>query len=248
MTSADRVETIEVKDDEEGLRLDRWFRIHFPDRHLHLPAKAAALGPGSRRQQARRGQCTGWTWAPQIRVPKIAREPAKPGATTPAGRARSALSKGDRDCIERMILFEDEHVLVLNKPFGLAVQGGTGTKRHIDGMLAGMVDRFGDRPRLVHRLDRDTTGVLLVAKTSRCRRQARPHLSDPLGGQDLLGAGEGRAEAAAGQDRGGAGQSLRPRRRPRAQGAAGRADGGDARHHALLGHRPHGAQGVVGQR
>ena len=54
--------------------------------------------------------------------------------------------------------------LVLNKPFGIAVQGGTGTKRHIDGMLAGMADRFGDRPRLVHRLDRDTTGVLLVAK------------------------------------------------------------------------------------
>ena len=63
-----------------------------------------------------------------------------------------------------MILFEDEHVLVLNKPFGIAVQGGTGTKRHIDGILAGMADRFGDRPRLVHRLDRDTTGVLLVAK------------------------------------------------------------------------------------
>jgi 23S rRNA pseudouridine955/2504/2580 synthase len=56
-------------------------------------------------------------------------------------------------------------VLVLNKPFGIAVQGGTGTKRHIDGILAGMADRFGDRPRLVHRLDRDTTGVLLVAKT-----------------------------------------------------------------------------------
>jgi 23S rRNA pseudouridine955/2504/2580 synthase len=53
---------------------------------------------------------------------------------------------------------------VLNKPFGIAVQGGTGTKRHLDGILAGMADHFGDRPRLVHRLDRDTTGVLLVAK------------------------------------------------------------------------------------
>ena len=74
------------------------------------------------------------------------------------------LSKGDRDFIESMILFEDEAVMVLNKPFGIAVQGGTGTKRHIDGILAGMADRFGDRPRLVHRLDRDTTGVLLVAK------------------------------------------------------------------------------------
>jgi len=54
--------------------------------------------------------------------------------------------------------------LVLNKPFGLAVQGGSKTKRHIDGILEGMADRFGDRPRLVHRLDKDTTGVLLVAK------------------------------------------------------------------------------------
>jgi 23S rRNA pseudouridine955/2504/2580 synthase len=75
------------------------------------------------------------------------------------------LSKGDRDLIEGMILFEDECVLVLNKPYGIAVQGGTGTTRHIDGLLAGMADRFGERPRLVHRLDRDTTGVLLVAKT-----------------------------------------------------------------------------------
>ena len=95
-------------------------------------------------------------------MPKIVREPRR---RSPAhGEPPLGLSKGDRDFIERMILFEDEHVLVLNKPFGLAVQGGTGTKRHIDGMLAGMVDRFGDRPRLVHRLDRDTTGVLLVAK------------------------------------------------------------------------------------
>jgi 23S rRNA pseudouridine955/2504/2580 synthase len=64
-----------------------------------------------------------------------------------------------------MILFEDDELLVLNKPYGVAVQGGTKTKRHIDGILAGMEDRFGGRPRLVHRLDRDTSGVLLVAKT-----------------------------------------------------------------------------------
>ena len=86
---------------------------------------------------------------------------SKPGLKAPPG-----VSKGDRDIIEKMILFEDDDVLVLNKPPGIAVQGGTGTKRHIDGMLAGMADRFGgERPRLVHRLDRDTSGVLLVAKT-----------------------------------------------------------------------------------
>ncbi len=98
----------------------------------------------------------------QVRVPAVVRQPPK---SAPSLQPPLGLSKGDRDLIERMILYEDQHVLVLNKPFGIAVQGGTGTKRHIDGILAGMADRFGDRPRLVHRLDRDTTGVLLVAKT-----------------------------------------------------------------------------------
>ncbi len=93
-------------------------------------------------------------------MPAIVRE-LKARAASPGA---PALSKADRDAIERMILYEDDDVIVLNKPFGLAVQGGTGTRRHIDGMLAAMRDRFGDRPRLVHRLDRDTTGVLLVAK------------------------------------------------------------------------------------
>ena len=80
-----------------------------------------------------------------------------------------------------MIVFENDYIAVLNKPFGIAVQGGTNTKRHIDGLLAGMADRFGgERPRLVHRLDRDTTGILVVAKDRQtaarlggCSRRAR---------------------------------------------------------------------------
>ena len=157
------------------------------------------------------------------------------------------LSKGDRDLIER-----DDPVRGRTRPgpeqaYGIAVQGGTGTKRHIDGLLAGMADRFGERPRLGApagpRHHRRAAG----GQEPRCGRQARPHLPDALGGQDLLGAGEGRAEAAAGQGRGGARQGRGPRRRgPRAQGAAGRAGQGHACHHALLGDRPRGAQGVVG--
>ena len=156
----DRVATIEVKGSEEGLRLDRWFRQHFPDvgyAYLQKLLRTGQVRVDSRRVTANARLEAG----AQIRVPKIVQEGKKaaPSLVPPMG-----LSKADRDRIERMILFEDEHVLVLNKPFGLAVQGGTGTKRHIDGMLAGMADRFGERPRLVHRLDRDTTGVLLVAK------------------------------------------------------------------------------------
>jgi 23S rRNA pseudouridine955/2504/2580 synthase len=156
------VETIEVKRDETGLRLDRWFRVHFPEvghGYLQKLLRSGQVRVDSRRVQANARLEAGQ----QVRVPAVVRHPpkAKPSLVPPPG-----LSKGDRDFIERLILFEDEHVVVLNKPFGIAVQGGTGTKRHIDGLLAGMADRFGgERPRLVHRLDRDTTGVLLVAKT-----------------------------------------------------------------------------------
>jgi 23S rRNA pseudouridine955/2504/2580 synthase len=154
------VETIAIANAEAGMRLDRWFRTHFPDityGHLQKLLRSGQVRLDSRRVQANARLEAGQ----QLRVPAMLRQPAKakPSLVPPAG-----LSKGDRDFIEAMVLFEDEHVLVLNKPFGIAVQGGTGTRRHIDGLLAGMADRFGDRPRLVHRLDRDTTGVLLVAK------------------------------------------------------------------------------------
>jgi 23S rRNA pseudouridine955/2504/2580 synthase len=155
------VETIEVARGEGGLRLDRWFRVHFPDVGYSYLQKL--LRSGQVRIDGKRVQANARVEAgQQVRVPAVVRQPAKarPSVVPPLG-----LSKGDRDLIERMILFEDECVLVLNKPYGIAVQGGTGTTRHIDGLLAGMADRFGERPRLVHRLDRDTTGVLLVAKT-----------------------------------------------------------------------------------
>src|SRR5258706_3646640 len=156
----DRVETIEVKPGEAGLRLDRWFRTHFPDvthGYLQKLLRSGQVRVDSGRVEANVRLDAG----AKVRVPKIVRTPAKsvPSLVPPPG-----LSKADRDFIERMILHEDDDVLVLNKPFGIAVQGGTGTKRHIDGLLAGMADRFGDRPRLVHRLDRDTTCALLLAK------------------------------------------------------------------------------------
>lgn len=155
------VETIVVTHKDAGLRLDRWFRAHFPTVGQAYLQKL--LRTGQVRVDAKRAQANDRLEAGQaVRVPAVIREPPahKPSLKPPPG-----VSKGDRDFIEAMILYEDNDVIVLNKPFGLAVQGGTGTKRHLDGMLAGMEDRFGDRPRLVHRLDRDTTGVLLVAKT-----------------------------------------------------------------------------------
>ncbi|MBX9926975.1 MAG: RluA family pseudouridine synthase [Hyphomicrobiaceae bacterium] len=157
-----RVETITVARADGGQRLDRWFRQHFPTVTQGYLQKLLRTGQirvnGARAETSHRVES-----GEQIRVPSIVRQPAKvkPGSVGSA----ASVSDADRKLIEAMILYEDEAVLVLNKPFGIAVQGGTGTTRHIDGMLAAMSARFGDRPRLVHRLDRDTTGVLLVAKT-----------------------------------------------------------------------------------
>ncbi len=157
-----KVETIRVGAGEADMRLDRWFRVHFPEvgyGYLQKLLRSGQVRVNSKRAQANDRLEPGY----EVRVPAIVRQPK---ATGTGLKAPPGVSKGDRDQIEKMILYEDEHVLVLNKPFGLAVQGGTGTRKHIDGMLEGMADRFGgERPRLVHRLDRDTTGVLLVAKT-----------------------------------------------------------------------------------
>lgn len=157
-----KVETLRVGDAEADMRLDRWFRVHFPEvgyTYLQKLLRSGQIRIDSKRAQANDRLTAGM----EVRVPAIVRQPKKSG---PGLKAPLGVSKGDRDAIERMIIYEDDHVLVLNKPFGLAVQGGTGTKKHVDGMLEGMADRFGgERPRLVHRIDRDTTGILLVAKT-----------------------------------------------------------------------------------
>ena len=162
MSASDqRVETIKVKKDEDGLRVDRWFRTHFPGLaygHLQKLLRSGQIRVNSKRVQANDRVTAG----SEVRVPQSVRTPA---ATAPKGKTAPPASQRDRELIESLIIYEDDAVLALNKPFGLAVQGGSGTTRHIDGILAGMEDRFGGRPRLVHRLDRDTTGVLLVAKS-----------------------------------------------------------------------------------
>ena len=148
-----------VTEDENGLRLDRWFKRNYPTlalSHLNkIVRKGEVRVDGKRVETATRLE-TGAT----VRVPplELAAAPAKPAIKT---------SPGDARALRDMTLFEDKHVLVLNKPFGLAVQGGSGTTHHIDGMLASLADAEGNRPVLVHRLDRDTSGVLLVAKSRR---------------------------------------------------------------------------------
>lgn len=156
--SATPVQTLTVTEDEAGLRLDRWFKRRFPALALSHLAKICRKGE-VRVDGKRVDTSTRLEQNQKIRVPPLKIDAINAPAVKRA-RPEDALE------LAEMTLFEDKDLMVLNKPFGLAVQGGSGTKRHIDGMLEALAK--GDtRPVLVHRLDRDTSGVLLIAKNRR---------------------------------------------------------------------------------
>jgi 23S rRNA pseudouridine955/2504/2580 synthase len=182
------IETRTVEPDEAGMRLDRWFKAHFPELsfgHLQKLLRSGQVRVDGGRVKTNTRLESGQA----IRVPPlgqgglagIVRESGvhpeqKPkrersGDGAPAGKAsarpRNPLSGGasDEDVLRSILLHEDDEVYVFNKPAGLAVQGGSGLTRHVDAMLAALTDRKGQKPRLVHRLDRDTSGVLVVART-----------------------------------------------------------------------------------
>jgi 23S rRNA pseudouridine955/2504/2580 synthase len=154
------VEQRAVGADEAEIRLDRWFHRHFPG--LGHGRLQKLLRSGQIRVDGRRAAANARLVAGQsIRIPPLA--PAADGATS--RRPEPEPNAGDADWLRTRILHEDAALLVLNKPAGLAVQGGTRTTRHLDGMLAALA-AGGERPRLVHRLDRDTSGLLVVARTA----------------------------------------------------------------------------------
>jgi 23S rRNA pseudouridine955/2504/2580 synthase len=152
-----KVALIAVSEDEAGMRLDRWFKRRFPQ--LPLSHLNKIVRKGEVRVAGKRAETSTRLEAGQsVRVPPLDLAPPAPPRRP---------SEDDAAAIRAMVLYEDKGVIVLNKPYGLAVQGGSGTTRHIDGMLAALADKNGERPALVHRLDRDTSGVLLIAKTRR---------------------------------------------------------------------------------
>jgi 23S rRNA pseudouridine955/2504/2580 synthase len=151
-----QVETRSVTDDEDGMRLDRWFKAHYaqvPHGRLEKLLRTGQVRVDGGRVKANTRLEAGQS----VRVPPL------PDAPPPSGSAKP-LSKADRAFLKSITLYEDDDLLILNKPSGLAVQGGTKTAQHIDRLLEGMGDSPQTRPRLVHRLDRDTSGVLVVAK------------------------------------------------------------------------------------
>lgn len=157
----ERAAPVEVGEDEAGLRLDRWFRRRYP--RLSHGQLEKLLRTGQVRIEGRRAKASDRLASGQrVRVPPMAQR-----AISEAERpAPPPLSENDARDLRSRVLFRDEAVIVIDKPSGLAVQGGTKTPRHLDAMLEAL--RFGgERPRLVHRLDKDTSGVLVLARTAR---------------------------------------------------------------------------------
>jgi 23S rRNA pseudouridine955/2504/2580 synthase len=153
-----KVQTVTVSADEANMRVDRFLEARFPGlsfSHIQRIVRKGELRVNGKRADSKDRLEEGQS----VRIPplKLDTPKADAGLSEAAQKARGAL--------QDMILFEDADVMVLNKPAGLAVQGGSGLSRHVDQMLETMRDAKGQRPRLVHRLDRETAGCLLVAKT-----------------------------------------------------------------------------------
>ncbi len=151
------VETVAVSEDDGVTRIDRWFRRRYP--HLSQGQIEKLIRTGQVRVDGARvkasdrlspGQC--------VRVPPL------PDA---APRTPGGMSGKDVDFVRALVIHRDDDVIVLNKPAGLAVQGGTKTTRHLDGLLDGLMFDAEKRPKLVHRLDRDTSGCLVLARHPR---------------------------------------------------------------------------------
>ena len=144
-----------VARDEDGMRLDRWFQTHFPQvtfGHLQKLLRSGQVRVDSGRAKSNTRLSSGQL----IRIPPIdAAPPRDPDAVNPR----------DAEALRDLILYEDDELYVFNKPHGLASQGGSGVKRSMDSMLKSLPNKKGEAPRLVHRLDRDTSGCLVVAKT-----------------------------------------------------------------------------------
>jgi 23S rRNA pseudouridine955/2504/2580 synthase len=153
------VDKVTVAEADDGLRLDRWFRRHYP--HLTHGRLEKLLRRGEIRVDGGRVRAGHRLAAGMVvRVP-----PLPPAEGPPPAAAPPSVSAADAEDLRARVLHRDDMILVIDKPAGLAVQGGSGTARHLDGMLDALRFDADERPRLVHRLDRDTSGVLVLART-----------------------------------------------------------------------------------
>ena len=166
MCIRDRVQTVKVTADENNMRVDRFLEARFPGlsfSHIQRVVRKGELRVDGKRVDSKDRLEEGQS----VRIPPLKLDTPKAAGELSEGAQKTL------QALKEMTIYEDDDVLVLNKPLGLAVQGGSGMTRHIDQMLEVMRDSKGQKPRLVHRIDRETSGCLLIAKT----RFAASHLT-----------------------------------------------------------------------
>lgn len=154
------VQNIPVSEDDNDLRLDKWFKRHFP--HLGHAHIQKIIRKGEVRVDGKRAK--GET---RLAAGQMVRVPPLPEAEKIQKRG---LDKKDADFAKSLVLYKDDHVIVLNKPPGLPTQGGSGIRQSVDDLLEAL--KFGGQtPRLVHRLDKETSGALLLARTAQVAKK-----------------------------------------------------------------------------
>lgn len=150
------VEIKKVKAEDDGMRLNRWFMKYYPNLtlgRLQKLLRTKQIKVDSKRAETSLKLAAG----SEVRVPPMDEQPE-------TGANRSEISRRDAEFILSLVIYKDDNIIVLNKPSGLAVQGGTNTSRHVDGMLEALRFELNEKPKLVHRIDKDTSGVLVLAR------------------------------------------------------------------------------------
>ncbi len=150
-----KVEIVTIKDQDDGMRLNRWFLKYYPNlplARLQKLLRTKQIKVDGKKAEVSLKLCSGQ----QLRIPPINDEMTEV--------EKGKISKTDEEFIKSLVVYKDENIIVLNKPSGVAVQGGTNTKHHIDGMLEALRFEKEEAPRLVHRIDKDTSGILVLAR------------------------------------------------------------------------------------
>ena len=154
-----------IDPDDDGARVDRWFKRHYP--HVTHTLLEKLLRKGEVRLDGKRAKANDRVAAGQsMRLPPQVIHAKAPQKQKPEAEPRHLLASKDMGSLADRILYMDKQVIVIDKPPGLATQGGSGLTKHVDGMLDSLQYEKPSRPKLVHRLDRDTSGVLLIARTA----------------------------------------------------------------------------------
>ena len=149
------VEIVKVKSSDAGMRLNRWFLKYYPSLtlgHFQKLVRTKQIKVDGKRAEANTRIFTGQ----EIRIPPLMHEKALPD--------KEVLSRNDEQYVRSLVIYMDANLIAINKPAGLAVQGGSGIKKHLAGMLKGLKFELDEAPKLVHRIDKETSGILLLAR------------------------------------------------------------------------------------